>query len=89
MRHRWLLNVVLTLACIASAVAVIFTSYDTRKQYAQLQTLRDQSQTLSSRYGQLLLEQTALQNLGRVERIAVQQWQMRLPEGQSLTIWRE
>lgn len=89
MRHRWLLNLFLALACAATAIAMVQTSYGTRQLYAQLQTLRSDAQTMQSRYGQLLLEQTALQNLGRVERNAVQRWDMRLPDAESLIIWRE
>lgn len=89
MRHRWLLTTVLAVACAATAIAVVQTSYQTRQLYAQLAALREQAQQLQSQYGQLLLEQTALQSLGRVERIAVQEWDMRLPEADALIIWRE
>ncbi|WP_119394037.1 cell division protein FtsL [Salinibius halmophilus] len=89
MRHRWLLTTVLSFACAATAIAIVKTSYETRQLYAQLQTLRQEAQQMQSQYGQLLLEQTALQNLGRVERIAVQEWDMGLPEADAIIIWRE
>lgn len=73
-------NGVLLLACLGSALAVIATSHLTRDQYARLQQLEREHQQLQTEWGQLLLEEGAWSSPARVERLATQRLEMRLPE---------
>ncbi len=70
---------VLLVACLGSALAVITTSHLTREQYARLQQLEREQQQLQTEWGQLLLEESAWSTPARIERLAVQRLEMRLP----------
>ncbi|ERS89138.1 cell division protein FtsL [Halomonas sp. PBN3] len=69
----------LLLACLGSALAVIGVSHLTREQYAQLQRLEREQQQLQTEWGQLLLEESAWSSPARIERLAVERLEMRLP----------
>ncbi|RTR06055.1 cell division protein FtsL [Halomonas nitroreducens] len=73
-------NGVLLLACLGSALTVIATSHLTRDQYARLQHLEREHQQLQTEWGQLLLEEGAWSSPARIERLATQRLEMRLPE---------
>lgn len=67
-------------ACLASAIGVITTSHLTRDQYARLQELEREQQQLQTEWGQLLLEESAWASPARIERLAQQRLEMRLPD---------
>lgn len=77
---RLLLVVLLVLACLGSALAVITASHLTREQYADLQRLESEHQQLQTEWGQLLLEDSAWSSPARVEGLAEERLDMRLPE---------
>ncbi|WP_136248576.1 cell division protein FtsL [Halomonas borealis] len=77
---RLLLNVVLLVACLGAALAVIATSHHTRGQYAQLQQLEREHQQLQTEWSQLLLEESAWSSPSRIERLANERLEMRLPD---------
>ncbi|MFP4137803.1 MAG: cell division protein FtsL [Halomonas sp.] len=66
-------------ACFVSALAVIGVSHLTREQYARLQQLEREQQQLQTEWGQLLLEESAWSSPARIERLAVERLEMRLP----------
>ncbi len=74
------LNAVLLLACLAAALAVIATSHQTRDRYAQLQQLEREQQQLQTEWSQLLLEESAWSSPSRIERLASERLEMRLPD---------
>ncbi|HSH56802.1 cell division protein FtsL [uncultured Halomonas sp.] len=76
---RALLLLVLLLACLGSAMAVIAVSHLTREQYAALQQLEREQQQLQTEWGQLLLEESAWSSPARIEHLAVERLEMRLP----------
>lgn len=69
----------LLLAVLASALAVVYTTNEHRSSFSQLQQLVQQEHQLKLQWGQLLLEQASLATPARVEELAVQKLQMRLP----------
>ncbi|RAH37097.1 cell division protein FtsL [Halomonas sp. SL1] len=73
------LNAVLLAACLVAALAVIATSHQTRVQYAQLQSLEREHQQLQTEWSQLLLEESAWSSPSRIERLASDRLEMRLP----------
>ncbi|APE29796.1 cell division protein FtsL [Halomonas aestuarii] len=75
-----LLVALLLAACLASALGVITTSHLTRDQYARLQHLEREHQQLQTEWGQLLLEESAWSSPARVERLAQERLEMRLPD---------
>jgi len=73
------LLVVLILGVLGSAVAVAYTKYQSRELFVALQGLRGQRDDLDIEWGRLQLELGAWGTQSRVERIARQRLQMRLP----------
>ncbi|WP_192036601.1 cell division protein FtsL [Halomonas sp. YLGW01] len=83
---RLLLVVVLVMAALASAVAVTTTSHLTRVQYARLQQLEREQSQLQTEWGQLLLEESAWSSPARIERLASDRLDMRLPDIEHLEV---
>ncbi|KTC84171.1 cell division protein FtsL [Legionella brunensis] len=69
----------LLLAVLVSALAVVYVTNEHRISFSELQRLEQQSQQLQLQWGQLLLEQASLATPGRVEELAVEKLQMKLP----------
>lgn len=81
-------NSVLLLLCLGSALAVIATSHLVRDQYAQLQQLQTEQQQLQTEWGQLLLEESTWAAPARIERLAGERLEMRLPEIEEIEVIR-
>ena len=67
---------VLSALVLASALGVIYTTYTTRLQYTELQTLRRESYRLEEDWERLLLERSTWANPDRVRQVAQQQLNM-------------
>ncbi|MCA1769820.1 MAG: cell division protein FtsL [Halomonas sp.] len=70
----------LLVACLVSALAVITASHLTREQYGRMQQLEREQNQLQTEWGQLLLEESAWSSPARIERLAMQRLEMRLPD---------
>ncbi|MCK2182629.1 cell division protein FtsL [Halomonas getboli] len=90
LRPSWklALNAVLLLACLGVALAVIATSHQTRGQYAELQRLEREHQQLQTEWSQLLLEESAWSSPSRIERLASDRLEMRLPDIDEIEVIR-
>jgi cell division protein FtsL len=66
-------------AVLSTAVGVVFSTHQTRKLFLELHTLREQRDELNMEWGRLQIEQSTLGAHGRIEKLARQQLQMRLP----------
>ena len=69
----------LLFALLASSLAVIYVTNEHRLSYSQLQQLKSQTRQLELERGQLLLEQASLARPARVEQLATEKLQMKLP----------
>ena len=78
-RHWYVLNLLLLVACISSAVSVVETSHQCRLMYARLQGLQSAQWDMQEQWGRLLLEQSTWAAHHRVEQLARKQLGMRLP----------
>jgi cell division protein FtsL len=79
----WLV-VVLWLSVIASALAVIYVTYDTRVKFNTLEGLRREQGQLRVVWGQYLLEESTWASYGRVEKLAQEQLSMQVPESENV-----
>jgi cell division protein FtsL len=79
---------VLLLTLLVTALAIIYTTNEHRISFSRLQRLEQQAHQLQLQWGQLLLEQASLATLARVERLAVQKLQMRLPADKEILVLR-
>ncbi|MBW6391569.1 MAG: cell division protein FtsL [Halomonas sp.] len=78
----------LLLACLVTAMAVINASHQTRMQYVRLQQLERERDQLQTEWGQLLLEESAWSSPARIERLAVERLEMRLPSVDEVEVIR-
>ncbi|SHF50219.1 cell division protein FtsL [Modicisalibacter ilicicola DSM 19980] len=85
---RQLLVVVLTGLVLASALAVITSAHLTRVQYARLQQLESEKDRLQTEWGQLLLEESTWSAPSRIERLASERLDMRVPELDEIRVIR-
>lgn len=75
------LNLLLLLAAIACALGVVTSQHKARKLFVELQQEKEQAQEMEVEWGKLQLEQSTWATPVRVEQIAAQKLQMRVPKG--------
>lgn len=73
------MSTLLSLAVLFSAVAVVYAKYASRKHFVELQSLRAEREAVDVEWGRLRLEQSTWATHSRVERIARNKLDMRLP----------
>lgn len=69
----------LLLTVLVSALSVVYVTNEHRVAFSQLQQLKRQTVQLKLQWGQLLLEQASLATPARVEQLAEEKLNMRLP----------
>lgn len=75
-----LMTLVLTLSLTASALAVVYSQHRARELFVELQTAESETAALETEWGQLELEQSTWATQGRIERLAREELDMRLPD---------
>ena len=73
------LNTVLAGILVVCALALVTSQHKARKLFVELQKQQDQARQLEVEYGQLQLEQSTWAMHSRVEKIAANNLQMRIP----------
>lgn len=82
--NRTLLNGLLLMVVVSSALSVVTSQHKARKLYVGLQKEKDDAQKIEVEWGQLQLEQSTLATLARIEKIATQRLQMQLPKNEQV-----
>jgi cell division protein FtsL len=77
---------ILWLCVLVSAIAVVYVTFDVRRYTQELAQTSKKTQNLQIETGQLLLEKSALAAYARVERIATEQLNMRVPTGHEIVV---
>ncbi len=89
---RWrvwpVIILLLFLACVVTAGFVVATTHMTRVQFAQLQQLEQEKNQLQTEWGQLLLEEGAWSTPARIEQIATERLEMRIPDVNDVEVIR-
>lgn len=70
---------VFALLICGSALAVVYASHQSRMLFTELEDLRQEHNALLEQRGRLLLERSAFSAYTRVERLAVEELDMRIP----------
>ncbi|MES3007805.1 MAG: cell division protein FtsL [Pseudomonadota bacterium] len=70
----------LLLMLLATGVSVVYTTFKNRYLLNELQQLKNQRNELQVQWGQLLIEQSTFSLEARVERKAIDELQMKVPE---------
>jgi cell division protein FtsL len=77
----WLRPALLLALVVASALAVTYSVHEARRLTARAQSLQAEQDRLKTQWGQLLLERSTWGAYGRVERLARDELNMKVPEG--------
>lgn len=77
---------ILLLLVTVTALAVVYSSFNTRQLFIQLQALQAQAAAQQVTQGRLLLESSAWSSLASVENAARNQLSMREPSAQQLVV---
>jgi len=77
---KMLAVLVLLFALLVSGISVIFTTFNNRYLLNELQQLKQQRNELQVQWGQLLIEQSTFSLEGRIERKAIDELEMKVPE---------
>ncbi|HLV76645.1 MAG TPA: cell division protein FtsL [Marinobacter sp.] len=80
------ISIALVLVLTASAIGVVISSHQNRELFNTLSGLQEQRDAYQREWSQLLLEQSALSNHGRVERLAAERFDMAVPERQDIVL---
>jgi cell division protein FtsL len=72
-------NLLLLAALVACALALVTSQHQGRKLYVELQKEQDFARQLEVEWGQLQLEQSTWATHARVEKLAIQALNMRVP----------
>ncbi|MCP3672413.1 MAG: cell division protein FtsL [Gammaproteobacteria bacterium] len=71
--------ILLGLVVVVSATGVVYAKYASRRHFVELESLRAQRDAIDVEWGRLQLEQSTWATHGRVERIAREKLNMRIP----------
>ena len=71
---------VLLALVLVSAVAVVQARHDARRLFIQLEALTDTRDALNIDWGRLQIEQSTWASPGRIEQIATERLEMRVPD---------
>lgn len=80
MRSAWIINAVLVIALLVSALAVVYSVHRNRTLFAQLQQLGKQRDTLNITWGKLQLEESTWATHARIQQQARKKLNMHLPQ---------
>jgi len=78
----------LGLAVALSATGVVYAKYASRKQFLELESIRTKSDAMEVEWGRLQLEQSTWATHGRVEKIAREKLDMRIPAVEEVKVIR-
>ena len=78
----------LWLLVLISALAVVYSVFDSRVKFNALESLRAEHMALQVAWGQYLLEESTWASYGRVERIATEELSMKVPEPRQMVLVR-
>ena len=79
MNWRVATPVLLAVLVLATAIGVVVTKHHSRKLFVELEALNGERDELNIDWGRLQLEQSTWSTHGRIEQVAHEQLDMRLP----------
>jgi cell division protein FtsL len=89
MRALVVINGVLVLAVMASAVAMVMVKHQARRLFVESQELVRERDRLNVEWGMLQLEEGAWATHSRIERLARERLQMRIPQRDEVIILKQ
>lgn len=86
MKARVIVTLALLAMVVGSAIGVIYSKHRSRRLFVQLQEFQQERDQLNIEWGRLQLEQGAWTTSGRVERIARERLDMKIPSQSDVVI---
>ena len=74
-----LLLVIVTGACMVSAIALVYTTHQSRSLFIELEQLTTERDELDIEWGQLQIEQSTWATHARIERVALDELALKRP----------
>jgi len=74
-----LLLVIVTGACVVSAIALVYTTHQSRSLFIELEQLTTERDELDIEWGQLQIEQSTWATHARIERVALDELALKRP----------
>jgi len=84
MKMMLMITALLVALVLISAIAVIYSKHESRKLFVELQALHKQIDEINVEWGRLQLEQSAWSSHGRIEKIARNKLNMKLPKADEI-----
>jgi len=76
----------LAVAVMASAIASVYAKHESRKLFTELQSLSTERDEMEVEWGKLQIEQSTWSTYGRVEQLAREQMDMRVPPPEDVSL---
>ena len=83
-----LMLLLLVLAVMGSALGVVFSTHESRKQFVALQVLQKERDEMNIQWGRLQLEQSTWATHARIEQMASDKLEMIIPPPEAMVIVR-
>ena len=84
----FLLATFLFAVVLVTAIGLVYSKHKTRVLFVELEQLNKEVVSLDTEWGRLQLEQSAWSDHGRIERIARERLDMRIPEAEQVAFIR-
>ncbi len=81
-----LLTLVFAIACVASALALIYTKHESRKLFVELEQLTAERDELNIEWGQLQIEQSTWATHARIEKVALEELALQRPKSTEIYV---
>ncbi len=81
-----LLTLVFALACVVSALALVYTKHESRKLFVELEQLTLERDELNIEWGQLQIEQSTWATHARIEKVALEELALTRPDSTEIYV---
>jgi cell division protein FtsL len=75
--------------CVVTAMALVYTTHESRKLFVELETLTDERDELNIEWGQLQIEQSTWATHARIEQVATGELKLTRPEATDIFVIEE
>ena len=85
-RQPTLLTLVFAVACVVSAMVLIYTRHESRKLFVELEQLTSERDELNIEWGQLQIEQSTWATHARIEKVALEELSLQRPRSTEIYV---
>jgi len=85
-RQPFFLTMVFAVACVMSAIALIYSKHESRKLFVELEQLTTERDELNIEWGQLQIEQSTWATHARIEQVATEELSLVRPKSTEIYV---